>query len=153
MLSALALHGAAADLRIAGANRSAKSGLYCAEAGVNAARSYFATNYPLWNTMFAASSTTYQGGQSSVPGYPVRGDIDGDGVADYQVTLKDNIDEFAPLANNPLRDNDLTAIMVSKCINPAMSPRTLQEIVVLNSRGSSYRYQAGHGANHAGNEN
>jgi hypothetical protein len=146
MLGALALRGAASDLRVAGATRSAKTGFYCAEAGLAASRTYFATNYAQWGQMFDTSH--------GVPaGYPVTGDLDGDGVADYQVTLRDNVDEFPPLQNNPNRDNDLTAIMVSRCISPTMSGRTLQEIVYLNTRGSTYHYQAGHGAGHAGNEN
>lgn len=146
MLGALAIRGAVADLRVAGSQRLAKNGFYCAEAGLYAARAYFANNYLLWNTMFDTS-------KQAPTGYPVTGDLDGDGIIDYQVTLRDNVDEFPPAANNPIRDNDLTAIMVSKCVSPTMGPRQLQEIVVMNGRGTNYRYQAGHGSNHSGNEN
>jgi hypothetical protein len=146
MIGALAIRGAVSDLRIAGAQRLSRTGFYCAEAGLAASRAWFGANYNLWSTLFDPSKPW-------PAGYPVTGDIDGDGVPDYQVTLRDNVDEFPPLANNPLADNDLTAIMVSRCINPSMGPRQLQEIIVFNGRGTNYRYQAGHSSNHAGNEN
>jgi|SRR5579883_2069161 len=146
MLGALAIRGAVADQRVAGAQRLNRRGFYCAEAGLFAARPYFASNYAQWSTMFNAQKAPPQG-------YPVTGDLDGDGIPDYQVTLRDNVDEFPPLPNNPLQDNDLTAIMVSRCISPTMGSRQLQEIVVVNTRGTNYRSQAGHGSNHAGNEN
>ena len=144
LIGALAIQGAVSDLRVAGAMRASKSAFYCAEAGINASRTWFGANYASWNAIFDP-------GMADPAGYPVTGDLDGDGVADWSVTLRDNIDEFP--APNPLADNDLTAIMVSRCINPTMGARTLNEIVTSNAHGSNYRYQAGHGTNHAGTEN
>jgi hypothetical protein len=146
MLGALAIRGAVADQRIAGAQRRSRTAFYCAEAGLQASRAWFAGNYGQWNAMFDTS-------HAPPAGYPVSADIDGDGLADYQVTLRDNVDEFPPLANNPLQDNDLTAVMVSRCASATLGNRTVEEIVVVNTRGTSYRTQAGHGSNHAGNEN
>jgi hypothetical protein len=126
--------------------RASKAAFYCSEAGINASRSYFANNYAQWSAMFNPAL-------AKPVGYPVVGDIDGDGINDYSVTLIDNFDEFPPVVANPNLDNDLTAIMVSTCIDPSKGGRTLQEIITSNSRGTNYRYQAGHGSNHAGNQN
>jgi hypothetical protein len=144
MMGALAIRGAVTELRASGAERSARLGFYCAEAGIEAARGFFAANYPQWSAMFSGTA---------LGGYPVSGDLDGDGVADYQVTLRDDVDEFPPLQNDPLHDSDLVAIMVSRCVNPSMSPRQLEEIVVYNGRGTDYRTQSGHSSAHSGNEN
>lgn len=144
MVGAIAVRGSVADLRVAGVQRSAKTGFYCAEAGLAASRAYFGSSYAQWNAMFAGNA---------VAGYPVTGDLDGDGLNDYQVTLQDDSDELPPLTNNPLVDNNLTAVMVSKCVSATMGTRQLQEIVMCNTRGTNYRYQSGHGSAHQGNEN
>lgn len=144
LVGAMAIRGSVSDVKVAGAMRTAKSAFYCAEAGINASRTWFGNNYTSWNAIFDPAL-------ADPAGYPVTGDIDGDGVIDYQVTLRDNIDEFP--TPNALADNDLTAIMVSTCVNPTMGARTLQEIVTANAHGTNYRYQAGHGSNHAGTEN
>jgi hypothetical protein len=146
MVGALAVRAATTDLHVSGVNRLGRTGFYCAEAGLYAARPFFATNYALWNNMFDPA-------QPQPAGYPVTGDLDGDGRVDYSVTLIDNTDEFPPTPNNPLRDGDLTAIMVSRCVSPTMGPRELHEIVRYNGRGTNYRMQSGHGSNHAGTEN
>jgi hypothetical protein len=146
LIGALAIRGTVSDVRVAGATRASKTAFYCAEAGLSAARAYFANNYTGWNAMFDPTAL-------KPPGYPFTGDVDGDNVPDYSVTLRDNVDEFPPQVNNPLRDNDLTAVMVSVCTNPAMGPRTLNQIVMINNRGTDYRTQLGHGSHHAGNEN
>jgi hypothetical protein len=144
LVGALAVRGATTDLRSAGAERVARTGFYCAEAGLNAARPFFAANYGQWNAYFADQSKV------------VTGDLDGDGQNDYSVTLQDNYDELPPLANAPTVDNDLTAIMTSTCISPSMTngPRVLKQIVTLTGNlGTDYRYQAGHSSTHSGNEN
>lgn len=146
LIGALAVRGSVADLRAAGAVRSSKAAFYCAEAGINASRAYFAANQAQWAAMFDP-------GKTKPAGYPVTGDIDGDGVLDYSVTLRDNIDEFPPVAQNPYLDNDLTAIVVSTCIDPRKGSRTLQEIITSNARGTNYRSQAGHGSSRPGNQN
>jgi hypothetical protein len=143
MLGALAVRGAQTELRAAGAGRTGRAGFYCAEAGLESARAWFAANYALWGPIFSGQS---------VPGYPITGDLDDDGGNDYVVTLQDDVDEFPPLANDPTRDENLTAIMVSRCVNPTMGGRQLEEIVRLNAKGTNYRLQSGHGSNHAGNE-
>lgn len=143
-IGALAIRGTLADVKVAGAVRQSKTAFYCAEAGINASRSWFGTNYTRWNAIFDPAI-------ADPVGYPVTGDIDGDGVADWSVTLRDNIDEFP--TPNALVDNDLTAIMVATCTNATLGTRTLQEVVTANTQGTNYRYQAGHGSNHAGTQN
>ena len=144
MMGALAIRGSVSELRVAGAQRHAKAGFSCAEAGLSASRAYFAAQYPSWNSLFSGAS---------VSGYPVSGDLDGDGVTDYSVTLVDNTDEFGGTPPNANQDNDLTAIMVSRCVSRRMGARELREIITVPPRGSDYRYQAGSGSANAGNKN
>ncbi len=149
LVGALAVRGSTSDLQMAGSQRVARTGFYCAEAGINAARPLIADNYPQWNIILS-------GGTQNVFAYPIYGDIDGDLVNDYKVTIKDNIDEFP--VNVPGTDSDLTVIIVSECINPAFSKgagdRTLQELVTYTGNlGTDYRFQAGHSSTHSGNEN
>ncbi|HET7500574.1 MAG TPA: hypothetical protein VFK02_06205 [Kofleriaceae bacterium] len=134
------------------ANRSAeliRSGMlatYCAEAGLAAARPVVLANYPSW-----AGSL----GTGSEPAWlqaAVNHDLDGDGVADFVITLKDNDDELAPLVNDPARDNDLRIFVLSTCIKYSEVPRQLAELVQYTGGGTCYQsQQGGCGAN--GNSN
>ncbi|HZZ85784.1 MAG TPA: hypothetical protein VFE30_14680 [Anaeromyxobacteraceae bacterium] len=57
----------------------------------------------------------YSDGQHLDPG----ADIDGDGSADFWVSVRDDDDERPlGLANNPTQDNNETIIIRSECINP-----------------------------------
>jgi Tfp pilus assembly protein PilX len=157
MLGALAVRGSTNELRLAGSQRTNRAGFYCAEAGLNAARPILAANVGQWNTIFALASTATMTLPVGSVTYPITGDIDGDGNADYQVTLRDNYDEFP--TSLPLVDNDLAAIMKSVCISSTLqtgsaSGRTLQAIVAYSGNGGTdYRYQAGHSSTHSGNAN
>ena len=148
LIGVLAVRGSTSDLEMSGAERQSRTNFYCAEAGLNAARSLFGANYGQWNTIFGGGTPTFP--------YPVTGDIDGDGKPDYSVTLADNVDEL-PNASDPTRDADLTAIMTSTCISPTLaggSPHTLRQIVTFSGNpGKDYRFQAGHSSTHSGNEN
>jgi hypothetical protein len=149
LVGVLAVRGATDDLRMSGTQRVARTSFYCAEAGLAAARPILATQIGQWNTIFS-------GGTPTGFTYPVVGDLDGDGLNDYSVTIRDNYDEFPPLANNPNVDNDLTAIIVSTCISSTLSTgqHQIEQIVTYTgSGGSDYRYQAGHSSTHSGNEN
>jgi hypothetical protein len=148
MLGVLAVRGAASELQMAGSQRVNRTGFYCAEAGLNAARPILGAQYGQWNTIF-------NGGAPSGFPYPVSGDLDLDGKNDYRVTLVDNVDEFAPALNDPKTDNDLTAILVSSCISATLGDnRTLLQVVTYSaSLGTDYRYQAGHSSTHSGNAN
>lgn len=148
MAGGLAVRGSTSELRMAGAQRESRTRFYCAEAGINAARATFATNFGQWNIIFSGG----------VPGftYPVTGDIDQNGQPDYSVTLIDNPDEFPPAAPNAAQDNDLTAIMISTCTSTTLTggPRELRQIVTFSGNlGFDYRFQAGHSTTHSGNTN
>ncbi len=125
--------------------RSNMSALYCAEAGLAAARPLVAANYALWNASL---------GQSTEPSWlsSINHDLDGDGVPDFTITLKDNDDELPPLTNNPLQDNDLQVFVVSTCIKYADTPKQVEELVLYNGGGSCYQSQLG-GCGGNGNNN
>jgi hypothetical protein len=106
-------------------------GLSCAEAGLQYARRFFGTRYETshgWNDYLSSSTPGYRYDAraqdarpdlSSVPA-DAKGDFDGDGVADFWVSMRDDDDE-RPLgaADNPARDNNETIIIRSECINPS----------------------------------
>jgi hypothetical protein len=155
LIGALAVRGSSSELRMAGSQRLARSGFYCAEAGLNYARPLIAANYLQWSAML-----NYPNGPA-ITGltYPITADIDGDpnGGNDFIVTIQDNYDEPLPQANNPYADNDLSVIIVSKCISTTLvggGERTLKEIITYTGQqGADYRNQAGHSSSHSGNEN
>jgi Tfp pilus assembly protein PilX len=149
LVGALAVRGSTSDLTMAGSQRQARTGFYCAEAGLNAARAAVAAMYPSWNSILAGTVPT---GVT----YPIVGDIDSDGTNDWSVTIRDNVDENP--TNDPTTDHDLTVIMISQCTNPNFSKgsaqRTLEQIVTYTGNlGTDYRYQAGHSSTHSGNAN
>lgn len=148
LMGALAVHGSTNDLRMSGSQRANRTGFYCSESGLNAARTIFATQISQWNTIFAGGNPAFT--------YPITGDLDGDGKPDYSVTIADNYDEFP--VSNPKIDNDLTAVMTSVCTSSTLggsnAQRTLKQIVAYNGNGGTdYRYQAGHSSTHSGNAN
>ncbi len=150
LVGVLAVRGASNDLRMSGVQRVSRTSFYCAEGGLAAARPILSNAYSQWNTIFS-------GGTPSIT-YPVVGDLDGDGLNDYSVTIADNYDEFPPAVNDPTRDSDLQAIITSKCISTTLGAnnvnRSISQIIVFGGAGATdYRYQAGHSSSHSGNEN
>lgn len=126
------------------ANRSA---LYCAEAGLSAARAKLAEDPTQWNALL-------DGDAANDPAwYPVTGDLDGDGAADYEVTVRDNDDELPPAANDPTHDSDLGILIVSRCTKYPETPRQVFELVFFELGNSAYRDQSGQGAGNTGNAN
>lgn len=128
-----------------GSNRSAdltRTGLrslYCAEAGLAAARSVVANNYSQWAGNL---------GTGVEPAWLVSAfshDLDGDGKADFVITLKDNDDELPPNPNDPTKDNDLQIFVVSTCINPKYpdNQKQIEELVFFSGGGTCYHSQAG----------
>jgi hypothetical protein len=119
--------------------RSNMTALYCAEAGLNAARPIIGSNYP-WDANLGT------GVQPAYLLHPtlLNHDLDGDGVSDYTITLKDNDDEGAlGLANNPARDNDLTIWVISTCTKFPENQKQVSELIRYNIRGELYKDQAG----------
>jgi len=126
-------------------SRSAMSALYCAEAGLSAARPVVAANYAQWNS--ALGQTTEPSWLSSL-----NHDIDGDGVADFTIMLKDNDDEQSPLSNDLTRDNDLKIFIVSTCAKYPDTPRQVSELMLYNGSGTCFQSQIG-GCGANGNSN
>ncbi len=126
-----------------------RASLFCAEAGLSQAKTIMGANYALWNDILDSDSS------NDPTWYPIRGDIDDppDGIADYEVTVRDNDDEQAPAANDTTRDNDMKIFIVSKCIKYAESPREVLELVVYNIANQVYRNQSGQGSGNTGNAN
>ena len=102
---------------------------YCAEAGLAMGQAIVPTKLSEWNDVLDGSPFPSW--------YPIRGDIDGDGIDDYEVTIKDNVDESGSLTNDPTRDNDLAVFVISECIKWPDSPKRLMTLV---------KYQVGTGA-------
>jgi hypothetical protein len=122
-----------------------REALYCAEAGLVSGRAYAAANQAIWNDLL-------DGDASNDPDdYPLQGDVDGDGEADFQVTIEDNHDE--PGTNDPTHDNDLQVFVVSECLKDEDSPRKLMELVQFDTGGHHYRNQSGGGEQNANNQN
>lgn len=130
--------------------RSGMTAMYCAEAGLTAARLIVANNYAGWNVALAANI--------SVPGTEpafltaLSRDIDGDGNNDFTIVLRDNDDEQAPLANDLNVDNDLQIWIVSTCTKFTDNRKQVSELVRFNVGGTCYQSQLG-GCGGNGNAN
>lgn len=144
---AVALYVQLQGTKSAGLVKASKNSLFCAEAGVIAERSFLALNYLAWPVLLDGNSS------NDPTWYPLTGDLDGDGVADYSVTIKDNDDEVPPAPDDPLFDNDRRVYAVGKCLkNPDVS-RDVIELLMVGGGGYVYRNQAGGGGWNTGNQN
>ena len=144
---AIALRMQLSNTKASGIVRATKSSLYCAEAGLAAARPRIGGAYALWSDMLDADPS------NDPAWYPVLGDLDGDGTNDYRVTIRDNDDEAAPAPNKPHEDNDLRIFLVSQCTRASESDRQVLELIAYDGGGTVYRNQAGQGAGNTGNIN
>ena len=99
--------------------RTSITGLYCAEAGLAAARATVIAQVAAWDPALGAATE---------PGWlgAIEHDIDGDGVADFVITLRDNDDE--PV-NDLAHDTDHAVFIVSTCIKHPDSPTQVTELV------------------------
>ena len=135
--------------------RHGMDSFYCAESGLSAARTLVANNYAQWNASLCAG-TCVVGSDGSEPTWlhspAVPHDLDGDGVADFVITLKDNDDELAPLADDPVHDNDLKVWIVSTCTKYPEIRKQVTELVRFNIGGACYESQLG-GCGGNGNTN
>lgn len=127
--------------------KASTNSLYCAEAGVIAARPSIALNFLTWPVLL-------DGNDGNDPDwYPIRGDLDGDGVNDYEVTIRDNDDEVPPAPNNPAFDNDRRVFAIGRCLQNSDVSREVVELLVVAGGGYVYRNQAGGGGWNTGNQN
>lgn len=142
-----------ASSRSAATMKSKMTALYCAEAGLAAARSIVASSYSQWTGSLCNPSSPQGTGNcdpTSTAAEPswlqaptLSHDIDGDGVADFTVAIVDNNDEVSPAANNMTLDNDLQVYVVSTCIKSNEMHLTVSELVQYTPGGTCYSTQAG----------
>ncbi len=130
--------------------KSNVSALYCAEAGIAAARTALAYNYPSWGLGLTQSAE----GDKSEPAWLRAAigshDIDGDGVDDFTAYIFDNNDD--PGDNNPQADNDLQVFLAVSCIKYPETPNTVTELVKYNGGVGCHPSQIG-GCGGEGNTN
>jgi len=131
----------------AGLVKASRTSLYCAEAGLAASRGIIALNHLTWPLVLDADAT------NNPSWYPLVGDIDADGINDYEVTIRDNDDEVPPAASDPERDNDRQVFAVAHCTKNAAVSREIVELLVVAGGGTIYRNQAGGGSLNSGNLN
>jgi hypothetical protein len=152
LVGVLAVRGATGDLQMAGTQRVARTGFYCAEAGLSAARALAAANPDDWASILSTGvgSTWYPAGGIVL-------NLDGDTLNDVTVVMRDNVDE-ASGAQDFTKDQDLTVILTATCNSTTLesnsATRTLSQLVTYaGNGGTDYRYQAGHSSTHSGNTN
>jgi hypothetical protein len=148
------LAGAAVVVQLQlGANRGTdltRSGMtaeYCAEAGVERAATVVAANYPLWSATMCGSADE----ASCVPSAPtseppllagIDHDIDGDGIPDFVLYLRDDQDEPS-VAQNYGVDLNARVYIVATCIKFPDTPRQVKELVQVAGGGTTYTGQQG----------
>ena len=140
----VALYVQLQSTRTAGLAKGARTSLYCAEAGLNAARSQMTNQQSLWPDLIDSDTS------NDPSWYPLTGDYDGDGVNDYEVRLVDNDDE---VPSNTNLDSDGRHFLVSTCIQDNDFPRTVSELIEASNSGYNYRNVSGGGPGNTGNQN
>jgi hypothetical protein len=132
--------------------RSRMAAMYCAEAGLNAAYSAAAKNYSLWNTALCSPSCAAPAQPTWLGSGVFSHDLDGDGVDDFSITLRDDDDEVAPTTNDPTKDINYKVYLVSTCLKYPETPVQVMELVKYAPTAQCYQSQEG-GCNSRGNMN
>lgn len=150
-----------ASTRSSDLTKTGTQATYCAEAGLAIARPIVLANYTSWTAAIAASGASIAANTVPIePTFLTTGiglgagtghDLDGDGVADFYVYLKDNDDELTT-ANDRTKDNDLKVFIVSRCTKYPDAIREVEELVQYTGGGTCYQsQQGGCGGNNNGN--
>ena len=145
----LALYVSTSETRSTGYIAAGRQALYCAEAGLAAARATVTANYNQWGQVLD------EDGQNDPAWYPIQGTLSDDptGAPDYEVRIRDNDDEMAPATNDPEVDSDMKVWVESTCLKYPDTSRTVTELIQYQSTGYVYRNQAGQGGGNTGNTN
>jgi hypothetical protein len=140
-----------------GSNRAtdlARSGMtaeYCAEAGAERAAPIVAQNPPLWN---ANLCTVAQGSEAlCIPASPaaevplfappaINHDLDGDGIPDFVLYLRDDDDENSG-SQDYTTDRNQRVFLVSTCIKFPDTPRQVKELLQESGGAGQYTAQQG----------
>ena len=135
--------------------RTGVSATYCAEAGLDAARSVVAANFAMWGSaLWACGSGPYPCAEPSwISSALGTQNLTGGSGSDYWIYIKDNDDELPPNANNPQVDNDLSVFVVSRCIKYVDDIKEVEELIQYSGGGQDYRSQQGLGRYGNGNNN
>ncbi|HME91752.1 MAG TPA: hypothetical protein VKE49_10030 [Myxococcaceae bacterium] len=172
VLAGLVYYASRSRLRAISVSRGV-SRISCADSGLQLARAYFGRNNALWNTTFLPNPAVYNAANAIATDATARAnlinthpelfaDLDGDGLADVYLYVRDNMDEFLPNPNNLSRDNDLNVIIGAMCTSSTLLPRTedgrladpiLAEGLLSFNPTGSYGSQGYHGASGSGNLN
>lgn len=125
-----------ASTRSADLTRTNISAVFCAEAGLAAARPIVAQNYAQWRTSLCTTSRTDPAScvepawlASAIDAAGTH-DLDGDGRADFALYLRDNDDELG--TNDPTVDNDLRVFVAARCLTYPDTPKQVDELVEHN---------------------
>jgi Tfp pilus assembly protein PilX len=141
--------------RSAGLIRDSRTSLFCAEAGLAAARETLITNYPEWNDVLNGVPVTWYDATLRPDGLPygITGDADGDNLApnqDFSVTFTDDGEDDG----DTTVDNNQTIIVTSTCLLYPKTPTQVIEVLsLLAGAGCAYRDQAGQGCGNLNNAN
>ncbi|HEY3807557.1 MAG TPA: hypothetical protein VGL61_33375 [Kofleriaceae bacterium] len=134
--------------------RTGVSATYCAEAGLDAARSVVAANFANWGSaLLACGSGPYPCTEPSWLSSAFSHNLTGGSGSDFWIYIKDNDDELPPNANNLQVDNDLSVFVVSRCIRYADNVKEVEELIQYSGGGQDYRSQQGLGRYGNGNNN
>lgn len=141
ILMAALLAGAAVLVSLQmGSNRNTEltktgiTALYCAEAGLTAARSQAAINQATWDA--------WLGTKTQPTWLAVDSDVNDDGVTgDFVVTLEDNFDETG--TDDPNVDKDKKIFVVSRCTLFPDTPREVRELIDYTQVTHCYGAQRG----------
>ena len=152
IVSALIAGGAVLVSMQMSSNRGAEvtntgtTALYCAEAGLAAARPLVISSYTSW---------TGNLGTGVEPSWlsTIDHDVDNDNASahDFTITLKDNDDELSG-TNDTTVDQDLRIFVISTCNLFPDTPKQVMELVRYSGGGQKYKAQAGGNAGN-GNDN
>ncbi|HTL39076.1 MAG TPA: hypothetical protein VL326_38365 [Kofleriaceae bacterium] len=132
--------------------RTGNAAMYCAEAGLAAARPTVASSQTSWAASLAVSAT----GDTTEPSWLAAGigshDLDGDTVADFEVYILDNDDETST-TNDRAVDVDNRIFIVSRCKKYGDTPKEVRELIeYVSQTGTCYESQEG-GCSQQGNAN
>jgi hypothetical protein len=134
--------------------RNSMTALYCAEAGLQAARAVIATASKTdREAALAASAASIAANTTPTePAFLLSGitshDLDGDGVSDFFVYLRDNDDELGASPGSNVSalgvDVDSKVWLISTCTKYVETPKSVSELIEINDqKGMLYDWQAG----------
>jgi hypothetical protein len=124
--------------------RTGLSSGYCAEAGLATGRAVMAANYTNWASALTACGAGPYPCAEPAWLYTAVGshDLDGDGVDDFALYIRDDDDEMSG-ANDRSVDTNLRVYVVARCLKYPDNPREMQELVQFSGAGAAYESQQG----------